>query len=188
MLWSRFILNDILQIPGTLGTFYLVLTVFQTVVKLVCLIFTLMIRREIIDYLRDPEKSSTVRRDNMFQFIPTFMNADRPTTSVDTEASPLLKGRESPSSFEKIRKSSAKNAKNIEQSKSGAKDVSPDASGNTYKGETNIKINNNNSNNNNNNNNNNNSVGPKNKKNSEGMRKKTASPSGFQYESFGSSN
>lgn len=119
VLWSRFILNEILQVPATLGTFYLVLTVFQTVVKLVCLIFSLMIRREIIEYLRDPQKNSTVHRANNFlAFVPSFIGGDR---SIVSEQSPLLKKAENVDSFERLR-----NRKDLGKKLKGNEDESND--------------------------------------------------------------
>ena len=76
VLWSPYILNNVLQVPGTLGTFFLVLTVFQTIVKLVCVIFSFMIRKEIIDWSRDPSVSSTLNRQNPASFMPDFLMAN----------------------------------------------------------------------------------------------------------------
>lgn len=82
VLWSPYILNNVLQVPGTLGTFFLVLTVFQTVVKLVCVIFSFMIRKEIIDWARDPRMSSTLNRRNL-SFMPDFLLANSPAAMAE---------------------------------------------------------------------------------------------------------
>ncbi len=93
VLWSPYILNDVMLIPGTLGTFFLVLTVFSTIVKLVVVIFSLLIRREIIEWLQDPRLSSTLTRQSGLSFLPDFLAPAKlgdtllpPSTPVKTPA------------------------------------------------------------------------------------------------------
>ena len=50
------------QVPATLGTYFIVLTVFQTVVKAVAVILSILVRREIVAFVKDPRYRSTLTR------------------------------------------------------------------------------------------------------------------------------
>lgn len=75
VLWGPFILSNVLQIPATLGTFYLVISVFGVIIKLIAMIFALLVRRALLAWARDPHRSSTVGRNPVgwMQFIPTMV-------------------------------------------------------------------------------------------------------------------
>lgn len=62
-LWGPFILANVLQMPATLGTFYLVITIFGLVLKLISIIFAVLVRRDLISWEKDPHSSSTVGRN-----------------------------------------------------------------------------------------------------------------------------
>jgi hypothetical protein len=93
VLWSPFILNDVMLVPGTLGTYFLVMTAMSTSVKIVVVIFTLLIRREIVEWLKDPRLSSTLTRQSGLSFLPDFL---APPKLGDTLLPPSTPGKQTP--------------------------------------------------------------------------------------------
>jgi len=61
-LWGNYVLQDLLNVPATLGTFWLVLSVFGMVIKLVAVTFGLLLHREVVTWLKDPQKRSMVNK------------------------------------------------------------------------------------------------------------------------------
>ncbi len=68
-----FLLFFVKKVPATLGTYFIVLTVFQTVVKSVAVILVVLIRREIVAFVKDPRFRSTLTRQNGLGFLPDFL-------------------------------------------------------------------------------------------------------------------
>lgn len=87
-LWSPYILQNVMLVPATLGVYFLVLTVFQAVVKLVVAIFTIIVRREINDWLADPSLSSTLTRQNM-TFLPEFLAPPQHEALLQASTTPV---------------------------------------------------------------------------------------------------
>ena len=96
VLWSDYILNSVMLVPGTLGTFFLVLQIFQTVVKAVGVVFCLLIRRQIVEWLKDPRLSSTLTRQGAFSFMPDFLQAHGAGETLLPPSTPTKKSRASP--------------------------------------------------------------------------------------------